>query len=139
MPCQSGTLTSEATIAPADSAMMYRPMRKPARSGHRRLIRLDSKTFMTAIAPLHRIVPGKSSAPGAAPRATRPITRAMLAPSRTRSSPARRARLAANPETAPKQMTGVAARMEIVALDRPRLDCSSGKTGGRLVIAPRRL
>src|ERR1700733_3756932 len=40
VPCQSGTLTSEATIAPADSAVMYRPMRKPARSGQRRLIRL---------------------------------------------------------------------------------------------------
>ncbi len=94
---------------------------------------------MTAIAPLHRIVPGKSSAPGAAPRASRPATRAMLAPNRTRSSPARLARLAAKPETTPKQMTGVAARMEIVAPDRRRLACSSGKTGGRLVIAPRRL
>ena len=94
---------------------------------------------MTAIAPLAAIVPGKSSAAGAAPRAMSLATRTMLAHSRTRSSPARRARLAAKPETTPKQITGVAARTEIVALDRPRLPCSSGKTGGRLVIAPRRL
>ena len=47
--------------------------------------------------------------------------------------------IAAKPETTPKQMTGVAARMEIVAPDRRRLACSSGKTGGRLVIEPRRL
>ena len=94
---------------------------------------------MTAIAPLDRMVPGKSSALGATPRATRPMVRAMIAPCRTRSSPARLARRAAKPETTPKQMTGVAARMEIVALDRPRLDWSSGKTAGRLVIAVRRL
>ena len=139
MSCQSGTLTSDATIAPADSAVMYMPIRKPARSGQRRLIRLDSRTFITAIAPLARIVPGNSRAPGATARAMRPIVRAMIAPSRTRSSPARLARMAAKPETTPKQMTGVAASMEIVALDRPRLVWSSGKTGGRLVIAVRRL
>jgi hypothetical protein len=137
--CQSGTLTSEPTIAPADSAVIYRPIRKPARSGQRRLIRLESRTFMTAMAPLAAIVPGKSSAAGAAPRTIRPITRRTDAPSSTRSSPARRASPAEKPETTPKQMTGVAARMETVALDRPRLPCSSGKTGGRLVIAPRRL
>jgi hypothetical protein len=137
--CHSGTLTSDPTIAPADSAVMYRPMSKPARSGQRRLIRLESRTFMTAMAPLAAIVPGKSSADGAAPRASSPATRTMLATSRTRSSPARLARPAAKPETTPKQITGVAARMEIVALDRPRLSWSSGKTGGRLVIAPRRL
>ncbi len=139
MACQSGTLTSDPTIAPADSAVMYRPIRKPARSGQRRLIRLASRTFMTAIAPLAMIVPGNSSAAGAAPRAIRPATRPMLAPSRTRSSPARLARPAAKPETTPKQITGAAARTEIVAPDRPRLPWSSGKTGGRLVIAPRRL
>ena len=139
VPCHSGTLTSDATIAPADSAVMYMPMRKPARSGQRRLIRLDSRTFITAIALLSRIVPGKSSARGATPRATRPAVSAIIAPSRTRSSPARLARAAAKPETTPKQITGVAASSETVALDRPRLSCSSGKIGGRLVIAPRRL
>ena len=86
-----------------------------------------------------RIVPGNSRAPGAAARSTRPAVSAMIAANRTRSSPSRRANAAANPETTPKQMTGVAARIETVAPDRPSRVCSSGKIGGRLVIAPRRL
>ena len=41
-------------------------------------------------------------------------------------------------ETTPKQITGVAASRDSVADDRCRLVCSSGKIGGRLVIAVRR-
>jgi hypothetical protein len=58
---------------------------------------LDSRTFITAIAPLARIVPGNSSAAGTAPRVMRPATRTMTAPSRTRSSPRRLERAAAKP------------------------------------------
>jgi hypothetical protein len=115
------------------------PISRPARSGQRRLIRLDSSTFITAMAPAVAMVPGNSSMRGATARVTRPTATMMTAPSSTRSSPARRASVAAKPETTPKQMTGVAASTEITAPDSPRLDCSSGKTGGRLVIAPRRL
>ena len=86
-----------------------------------------------------RIVPGNSRADGAAARSTRPAVSAMIAANSTRSSPSRRASAAAKPETTPKQMTGVAARTETVAPDRPSRVCSSGKIGGRLVIAPRRL
>jgi len=135
----SGTLTRDATIAPADSAVMYTPISRPARSGQRRLIRLDNSTFITAMAALQAMVPGNSSTLGSAPRATRPAASTMTAPSSTRSSPARRASAAANPETTPKQITGVAASSEMAALDRPRLAWSSGKIGGRPVMAPRRL
>ena len=98
----------------------------PARSGQRRLIRLDSSTFMTAMAAPARIVPGNSRVDGAAARSTRPAVSAMIAANSTRSSPRRRANAAAKPETTPKQMTGVAARMETVAPDRPSWVCSSG-------------
>ena len=94
---------------------------------------------MIAMAAPARIVPGNSRADGAAPRATRPAASVMIATNSTRSSPSRRANAAAKPETTAKQMTGVAARTEIVAPDRPSASCNSGKTGGRLVIAPRRL
>ena len=63
----------------------------------------------------------------------------MIAANSIRSSPSRRASAAAKPETTPKQMTGVAARTETVAVERCRVDSSSGKIGGRLVIAVRRL
>ena len=125
--CQSGTLTTDATIAPAESAVMYRPMSNPARSGHRRLIRLDSRTFMTAMAPLHRIVPGKSSAPRRGAAREQAGHQGDAGTEQDPLLPRRLARLAAKPETTPKQMTGVAARMEIVAPDRPRLRLQLGE------------
>ncbi len=85
------------------------------------MIRLDSSTFITAIAALASTVPGNSIAPGAAPRSTSPAASAMSAASSTRSSPSRLLSDAAKPETTPKQMTGVAASTEIVAADRWRL------------------
>ena len=94
---------------------------------------------MIAMAAPAKIVPGNSRAVGAAARSSRPAVSATIAANSTRSSPRRRASAAAKPETTPKQMTGVAARIEIVAPDRPSRSCSSGKIGGRLVIAPRRL
>jgi hypothetical protein len=103
------------------------------------LIRLDSSTFITAMAAPARIVPGNSATDAAAARSSRPAASVIIAASSTRSSPSRRANAAAKPETTPKQITGVAARMEIVAPDRPSRVWSSGKIGGRLVIAPRRL
>ena len=103
------------------------------------MIRLDSSTFITAIAAAASTVPGNSSVPGAAPRSTSPAASAMSAAISTRSSPSHLLSDAAKPETTPKQMTGVAASTEIAAADRCRLPASSGKTGGRLVIAPRRL
>ena len=85
------------------------------------MIRLDSSTFITAIAEAARTVPGNSIAPGAAPRSSSPAASAMSAASSTRSSPSHLLSFAANPETTPKQMTGVAASREIAAADRCRL------------------
>ena len=114
-------------------------MRKPARAGQRRLIRLESSTFMIAMAAPARIVPGNSATPGAAARTASPSVRATIAANSIRSSPSRRASAAAKPETTPKHRTGVAARTETVAVEMCRVDSSSGKIGGRLAIAVRRL
>ncbi len=94
---------------------------------------------MTAIAPQATMVPGNSIELGSAPRSSRPADSRMSAPNSTRSSPSRRLSRAARPETAPKHSTGVAARMVTVAEDSPSRVSSSGKTGGRLVMAARRL
>src|ERR1700727_3063403 len=115
------------------------PISRPARSGQRRLIMLDSSTFMMAIEPRARIEPGNSRALGKAPRSSTPADTPISAPNSTRSSPNRRLSQAAIPEKTPKQSTGVAASRVMVAEDRCSVDCSSGKTGGRLVIAARRL
>ena len=84
-------------------------------------------------------VPGKSSDPGSAPRASSPAASRSSAASSTRSSPNRRLAGAATGENTPKQSTGTAASAAIAPDGRCRADCSSGKTGGRLVIAARRL
>ena len=94
---------------------------------------------MMAIAAAASTVPGNSSAPGAAPRSSRPAVSAAMAASSTRSSPSRLLSHAAKAEKTAKQRTGVAASTEIVAVDSPSPSWSSGNTGGRLVIAPRRL
>ena len=114
-------------------------MSSPARAGARRLIMLDSRTFMIAIAPQATMVPGNSMEPGSAPRSSRPADTRMSAPNSARSSPSRRLSHAASPETAPKHSTGVAASSVTVAEDRCSRVSSSGKTGGRLVMAARRL
>jgi hypothetical protein len=115
------------------------PMYSPARAGARRLIVLESRTFITAIAPQATMVPGNSIERGSAPRRSRPADSRMSAPNSTRSSPSRRFSQAARPETAPKHSTGVAARTVTVAGDSRSRASSSGKTGGRLVMAARRL
>jgi hypothetical protein len=115
------------------------PISSPARSGQRRLIMLDSSTFMMAIEPRARTEPGNSSAPGHAPRNSSPAEQPISAPNSTRSSPNRRLSEAATPENAPKHSTGVAASQVMVAEDRCSLSCSSGNTGGKLVMAARRL
>ena len=89
-------------------------------------MRLLSSTFMTAMAAAASTVPGNSSAPGAAARSTSPAASATRAASRARSSPIRRASGAANPDTIPKQMTGVAASTDTTADDRCRRSCNSG-------------
>ncbi len=114
-------------------------MNSPARAGARRLIMLESRTFITAMAPQATMVPGNSIVPGSAPRSSRPADSRASAPNSTCSSPSRRLSPAARPETAPKHSTGVAARIVTVADDRCSWLCSSGKTGGRLVMAARRL
>ena len=84
-------------------------------------------------------VPGNSMAPGATPRSSRPAVSRISATSRIISSPYRRFSQAAKAETTPKQITGVAASRDSVADDRCSWVCRSGKSGGRLVIAVRRL
>ena len=59
--------------------------------------------------------------------------------SRLRSSPQRRLIQGAKAETAPKQSTGVVASSDSVAGDMSSRAASSGNSGGRLVIAVRRL
>ena len=94
---------------------------------------------MIAIEPRARIDPGNSSVRGRAPRSSSPAETPIRAPNRTRSSPNRRLSQAAIPENTPKHSTGVAASTVMVAEDRCSLSCSSGKTGGKLVMAARRL
>ncbi len=114
-------------------------MSSPARSGWRRLTRLGSSTLSRAMAAPASTVPGNSSAPGAAPRRARPMaSRTRAAPS-TRSSPNRRASGDPAPETTPKHSTGMAASTACPAGDSPRAPCSSGNSGGRLVMAARML
>src|SRR5262249_25603463 len=57
----------------------------------------------------------------------------------TRSSPILRASTGARPEKTAKLSTGTAASAASVPVDSPAACRSSGKTGGRLVIAARRL
>ncbi len=114
-------------------------MSRPARSGQRRLTMLESSTLRTAIELAASTVPGNSRAPGAAPRSSRPAVSRISAASRITSSPYRRFSQAAKADTTPKQITGVAASSDSVADDRCSRSCRSGKTGGRLVIAVRRL
>jgi hypothetical protein len=94
---------------------------------------------MMAIEPSARIEPGKSRTPGNAPRNSSPAEQPISAPNSTRSSPNRRLSEAAMPENAPKHSTGVAASQVMVSEDRCSLSCSSGNTGGKLVMAARRL
>ena len=84
-------------------------------------------------------VPGNSSTPGATPRRISPAASRPTAPPSTRSSPNRRLSGAATPENTPKASTGNDARTEIPAGGRCRRPDSSGNSGGRLVIAARRL
>ena len=91
------------------------------------------------MAPPASTVPGNSIDPGAAPRSSRPAASSSSAASSTRSSPNPRLSGAATPENSPKQSTGTAASTAIDAEDRCSAADSSGKTGGRLVIAARRL
>ena len=114
-------------------------MSSPARSGQRRLTMLESSTLRTAIALAASAVPGNSMISGAAPRSSRPAVSRTSATSRIASSPYRRFSQAAKAETTPKQITGVAARSDSPADDRCSWACRSGKSGGRLVIAVRRL
>ena len=94
---------------------------------------------MMAIAPQATMVPGNSIVPGSAPRSSSPADTRMSAPNSTRSSPSRRLSHAASPETAPKHRTGVAASTVTVAGDSPSRCSSSGKIGGKLVMAALRL
>ena len=114
-------------------------MSSPACSGQRRLIMLESSTLSTAMALAASAVPGNSMIPGAAPRSSRPAVSRISATSRIASSPYLRFSQAAKAETTPKQITGVAASSDSAAGDRCSWICRSGKSGGRLVIAVRRL
>ncbi len=114
-------------------------MSSPARSGARRLTRLGSSTLSSAMAAAASAVPGNSSTPGAAPRSSRPAASTASAPPSTRSSPNRRLSGAATPENTPNASTGRDARTEMAAGDRCRRADSSGNSGGRLVMAARRL
>ena len=114
-------------------------MRSPARSGERRLIMLDSSTFRMAIAHAASAVPGNSMTSGAAPRSSSPAASTARATSRTTSSPKRRFSQAAKAAATPKQITGVAASSDRAAADRCSRACRSGNSGGRLVMAARRL
>ena len=84
-------------------------------------------------------VPGNSSTPGATPRRISPAASRPTAPPSTRSSPNRRLSGAATPENTPKASTGSAASADTAAGARCRRVDSSGNSGGRLVIAARRL
>jgi len=90
------------------------------------LLRLDNSTFITAIALDASTVPGNSIAPGHSPRSSSPQVSTAAAASRTRSSPSRLLSHAANAETTPKQITGVAASSDTVAVESPSWDWSSG-------------
>src|ERR1035438_6108038 len=100
---------------------------------------LDSSTFKMAIALAASAVPGNSRTAGAAPRSSKPAVSTPRATSRIGSSPKRRCSQAAKAETTPKQITGVAASTDSAADDRCSRVPRSGKIGGRLVIAVRRL
>ena len=76
---------------------------------------------------------------GAAPLSSKPAVSTPRATSRIGSSPKRRFSQAAKAETTPKQITGVAARSDSAAEDRCNRVPRTGKSGGRLVIAARRL
>src|SRR5580692_6725030 len=84
-------------------------------------------------------VPGNSRRPGTAPRSSSPAASSTSAAPSTRSSPNRRLSGAATPEHTPKASTGSAASADSAALDRCRLSASSGNSGGRLVMAARKL
>ena len=92
-----------------------------------------------AIALAARAVPGNSMMFGAAPLSSKPAVSTPRATSRIGSSPKRRFSQAAKAETTPKQITGVAASSDSVAEDRCSRVPRIGKSGGRLVIAVRRL
>ena len=77
--------------------------------------------------------------PGQAPRASRPTASSSREAISTRSSPNRRDSGAATNENTAKHSTGVAASSATVSDDRCSTEASSGNTGGRLVIAARRL
>ena len=126
-------------MAPVDSDIRYSPISRPARSGRRRLTRLGSSTFISAMALPAITVPGSSRADGAAPRTSSPAASRTRATPSTRSSPNARLSGAAIPENRPKHSTGMAASTDWLAADRCSAPCSSGKIGGRLVIAARML
>jgi len=100
---------------------------------------LDSSTFKMAIALAASTVPGNSMMPGSAPRSSSPAVSTPRAASRTTSSPKRRFSQAAKAAAAPKQITGVAASSDSPADERCSRTCRSGNSGGRLLIAVRRL
>ena len=114
-------------------------MSSPARSGARRLTRLGSSTFSSAMAAAASAVPGNSSTPGATPRRIRPAASRPTAPPSTCSSPNRRLSGAATPENTPKASTGSEASTDTSTGARCSRADSSGNSGGRLVIAARRL
>ena len=61
---KTGIASTEATTAPPASISRYSPISSPARSGIRRLTRLGSSTFISAMAAPATTVPGKRSSPG---------------------------------------------------------------------------
>ena len=94
---------------------------------------------MIAMAAAARAVAGSSARWGKPPRSARDTASTISAASSACSSPNRRLSLAASPENTPKHTTGIVASAVTVADDSPSLEASSGNTGGRLVMAGRRL
>ena len=124
---------------PGRQAIRYRPISSPARSGRRRLTRLGSSTFISAMA-----VPGEHRA-GQQQRRRRGAAQHQAGRQQDQGRAEHpllaepRLSGAATPENTPKHSTGMAASTDWLAADRCSAPCSSGKIGGRLVMAARML
>ncbi len=136
----TGTAISEATMAPGRQGHQVQPDQQP---GPVRPPSLDQARQQhvhqrDGAAGDHRA--GQQQTPRAPRRAAPGRPPAGPGPRRA-PAPRRNARLsgAAIPENRPKHSTGMAASTAWPAADRCRAPCSSGKSGGRLVIAARML
>src|SRR5699024_9068285 len=127
----TGTVSPEASAAPRNSAVEYRPIISPARWEKSLLIAVGSSTLPTAMAAPTSTVPAKSASRLGCSRRPMPAARTIIRIPSTRCMPNLRVSAGARNANAPKAKTGiVVSRLPTAALRpvSPRMSPSTGPT-----------